>query len=123
MAQHRLRGEAASPRASPDRRCPPSPATAHTHYNQPGHAPGRSEVALSSRAAVLRDLITADLPASQAGSLVEPAGPGLVTAAPPGPVQVVASGLPDPGDQVEDPLDLGGGERDQARVLGWQIVG
>jgi hypothetical protein len=29
----------------------------------------------------------------------------------------VADGLPNAGDQVEDPLDLGGGERDQARVV------
>jgi len=62
-------------------------------------------------------------PLAKAGSLVEPAGSGLVAAPPPGPVQVVANGLPGAGDQVEDPLDLGGGQRDQPGVTGWQVIG
>jgi hypothetical protein len=38
------------------------------------------------------------------------------------PVQVVADGLPGAGEQVEDPLDPGDGERDQARVMWWQFI-
>jgi len=60
---------------------------------------------------------------AQACPLVEPAGSGLVPAPPPGPAQVVADGLPGAGDQVEDTLDLGDGQRDQARVFGWQLIG
>ena len=48
--------------------------------------------------------------------MVEPAGSVLVAAPPPRPVQVVANGLPGAGEQVEDPLVLGDGERDQPGV-------
>ena len=60
---------------------------------------------------------------AQPGPLVEPAGPGLVPAPPPGPGQVVADALPGASELVDDALDLGGGERDQPGVFGWQVVG
>ena len=55
--------------------------------------------------------------------MVKPAGAGLVAAPLPGPVQVVAGGLPGAGEQVEEPLDLSDGERDQARIRRGQVIG
>src|ERR1022692_2132468 len=55
--------------------------------------------------------------------MVVPAGPGLVPASPPGPVQSVGDAVQGLVEQDVQPLDLRDGERDQPGVLGWFLVG
>ena len=49
--------------------------------------------------------------AGEAGSLVEPAGAGLVTSSPPSPMQVMGFGQQSAGHQDEKSFNLGDGER------------
>jgi hypothetical protein len=53
--------------------------------------------------------------------MVEPAGSSLVALSPPGP-PVVGGGVPCSGEQVEETLDFGDGEWDEARIGGWLVV-
>lgn len=64
--------------------------------------------------AVLCDLLWVGCSLAQTGSAVEPPGSGLVPSPPPGPVQMMADGLPSAGEQVEGTLDLGHCQRHQA---------
>jgi hypothetical protein len=59
----------------------------------------------------------------EAGSVVVPAGSGLVAASPPGPVQVVVEAVVGLEEDVEEAFDLRDGERDQPGILGWEVVG
>ena len=52
--------------------------------------------------------------------MVVPAGAGLMPAAPPGPVQVVAGGAADSGGEVEQSFDLNDGEGNQPEIGRWR---
>jgi hypothetical protein len=60
--------------------------------------------------------------AGQAGSLVEPAGAGLVASSPQVPVQVVVQAVPGAGEEVDQPFHLSDGQRDQAGIGGWEVL-
>src|SRR4051794_22188596 len=53
---------------------------------------------------------------------MEPPCAGLMASAPPDPVQEMGFGLEVSGDQAEQSFDLGDGQSDQARILGWQVL-
>jgi hypothetical protein len=63
------------------------------------------------------------LSAVEAGSVMEPAGAGLVSASPDMPAHVVFDAVPASGEQVGQAFHLGDGEGDQARVGWWGVVG